>query len=370
MRTNTLATSVLFILSIAVSGDCAPSISSVDGTVSLGSSITISGSSFGSHSLQIDSLQSTIESGTVGQELSKSGWTRSDWGGWADPLYANDYAHSGTKSIKCSPDPVTNYNCAFAYDMPNVTTGQRFYASWWTRYTGSSAGQWKMFRASGPLTIVDGPEETYIANWFEVQQMVNVNPGGPGAYTYWLGGLPDGSGTWYRVELDWVASSAGSSDGSLTIRVTNDSGVINTWTQATLTHYGSSDSWDYAIWQNYVGNGTLSGTVNIWFDDIYVQYNTPARVELCSGSTWANRGKCEIQIPTAWSTTSISATANTGNFTNGSTAYLYAVDSDGTANSSGYTVEVGGGSITGGSPINTGATMRVGSGATRIYPVQ
>lgn len=74
-------------------------------------------------------------------------------------------------------------------------------------------------------------------------------------------------------------------------------------------------------------------------DDAFVDY-TQARVMLCPGSTWANRGACEIQVPMTWTISSINVQFNQGRFANGNTAYLYVVDSTG-ANSQGYSVTIG-----------------------------
>lgn len=334
----------------------APAITNSTGTISTGGAVTISGSGFGSHTMQVESLQSNIETGTTGQTLSKSGWDL-NWNGYGPQVaYATDAHHSGSKSIKCGGlNADTSGMCAFAYKMPSVTAGQMFYASWWVRYLGTAGNaspmQWKMFRASKNETIVDGQSELMISNWFDYQQLININPGASGSSSHWLGGLPAADGKWYRVELEWKASSTNTANGSATIRVTSDSGVIEIWTSPqSITHVSSSDNWSYAIWQNYVGNNSPV-KADIWFDDPYVQYNTPARIELCSGSTWTNRGKCEIQVPTVWSASSISATVNAGNFSSGSTAYLYIVDSTGAANGAGNQVKIGGSSATPPAPV-------------------
>lgn len=314
----------------------APAVTSANGSIKQGGTVTISGSGFGAHPMQVESLQSNIEAGTSGSALSKSGWVK-DWG-WANPLYSTDAAHSGSKSLKCSLNGSSQYNCAFAYDMPNVGPGQMFYATWWVKYNGDSGGQWKMFRASEQQTIVDANQTVAMFNWLNsASQLAPIGQSylWPEGSTY-----PAGDNKWYRVELIFKASDAGSSNGTLTVNRYTDAGVVSGQTfSGVKTHEASNDSWSWAIWQNYIGNGINSAT--IWLDDLYVQYNTPARVELCSGSTWTNRGKCEIQVPTSWGTSSVNANVNTGNFSAGSTAYFYVVDSSGTANGTGTKVIIG-----------------------------
>jgi hypothetical protein len=320
----------------------APSVSGVSGIVADSQNISISGSSFGAHSLNVESLQSNIEAGVVGQALSKSNWIK-DWG-WANPLYANDFAHSGSKSLKCTLSSSSDYNCAFAYDMSNVLAGQKFYATWWVKYNGDTNGQWKIFRASGIETIVDGPQEIAFFDWLSSAPHFAINPGTAEDTTIWTddSAWPAGDNTWYRVELELTASSTNQSNGAVNIsRYTNAGSFYSSSNPNLKTHVSAGDSWSYAIWQNYIGNGIDNAT--IWLDDLYVQYNTVARVELCANSTWSSRGRCEIQVPSAWTTSLITASVNKGSFANGSNAYVYVVDSAGTVNASGYPVTIGSG---------------------------
>lgn len=318
----------------------APSITGASGSIKTGESISITGSGFGSHNLQIESLQQSIEGGTNGQIFQKSGWTLSDWDLYGvSPRYADDSVHSGSKSIKCSY--TAGGNCAFAYDMPDVGPGQRFYATWWVKYSGSTAGQWKMFRASEALTISDGNQQLNMFNWFSLQQQNVLHPSYPAQRTLWYGGLyPTGDNTWHRVELDYVAGSTSTANGVITVRVTKENGTVATGSNSDVNTHPNGGSWRHAIWQNYLGNG-ITGANNIWLDDLYVQYNTPARVELCAGSTWGNRGKCEIQVPSKWGTSQIVAMVNSGSFASSSTVYIYVVDSSNAVNSNGYQVKTG-----------------------------
>jgi hypothetical protein len=91
-----------------------------------------------------------------------------------------------------------------------------------------------------------------------------------------------------------------------------------------------------------IGLDTNDGTnITVDYDDIYLD-NSPARVEICSGSTWASRSHCEIQISSAWSSSSITATVNRGSFGASNSVYLYVVDASNQANSSGYAITIGG----------------------------
>jgi hypothetical protein len=99
---------------------------------------------------------------------------------------------------------------------------------------------------------------------------------------------------------------------------------------------------------------SVAGSYN--YDDYYIDY-TPARVEICNGSTWATRGICNTQIPTNWSASSIGIVVNQGTFTAGSSKYLYVVDSNNTANSSGTQIQFGSGG--GGTTDTTAPTASI-----------
>jgi len=88
-----------------------------------------------------------------------------------------------------------------------------------------------------------------------------------------------------------------------------------------------------------------------YFADLYLD-TTWQRVMICTGSTWAAKGTCEMQIPnTTWNDTSIQVTVNRGAYGSTDSAYLYVVDSNGDGNSTGQQITFGEG--------GTGATHRV-----------
>lgn len=324
-----------------------PSISSISGPLSMNSSLTVSGSNFGSHNLQVEWIGSNIESGTVGADFSKSRWFNDE--GWANTKYASDASHSGSKSLKCIVDGTTNYNCEFGYQLTSpVLANQTLYVTWWVRKDSQdNTGQWKMLRASGIRTIVDGPQELVLFNWNPVSgggpSQIVVDPGQSNDQTFWPPStmFAWGDNKWYRQELLIRTSSIGTRNGSATLSRYDGTSLSSYNTGSILTSVTSSYAYNYVIFQNYNGNG-MTGS-SIWFDDIYVQ-TTPARVELCNASTWASRTQCEIQVPTSWTNTVITFSGNRGSFQNG-TAYLYVIEQTGSVNASGYpiTVTTGGG---------------------------
>jgi hypothetical protein len=170
-------------------------------------------------------------------------------------------------------------------------------------------------------------------------------PGGPSGI-YRPNGIVENR--WYRIEGWAVQSSPGAQDGTLHIDIFDQSNTARPFVAydgTVRTRSASTPSWQYLVWQNYLGNGLEQG--NIYQDDFFIQFGSRARVELCAESTWSGRKHCEIQIPSAWSANAITLTVNKASFTSGQTAYLYVVDSSGNVNSSGYLVTIGSG---GGTP--------------------
>jgi hypothetical protein len=79
----------------------------------------------------------------------------------------------------------------------------------------------------------------------------------------------------------------------------------------------------------------------MWDDDVYVD-NTWARVVLGNAATLDACTRLEIQIPIKWSGNSVTIMARTGSaFSQGTTAYLYVVDSNGVANVAGFPLRIG-----------------------------
>lgn len=99
--------------------------------------------------------------------------------------------------------------------------------------------------------------------------------------------------------------------------------------------------------QNYlyllgIDPSTPAGLSGETFDmsEIYVD-TVLARVAIGDASTWSNVEHYEMQLPTAWSSTSITVDFNQGTFDADDTAYLYVFDRDGDV-SNGYEITIEG----------------------------
>jgi hypothetical protein len=87
------------------------------------------------------------------------------------------------------------------------------------------------------------------------------------------------------------------------------------------------------------GYARMAGQPNNWryMADLYLDYSI-ARVVLGNAPTLAASTIRELQIPTAWSNTSITFQANLGAFASGQTAYVYVVDANGVVSATGRPV--------------------------------
>jgi hypothetical protein len=77
-----------------------------------------------------------------------------------------------------------------------------------------------------------------------------------------------------------------------------------------------------------------------WLDDFYLD-TTWARIMIGNAAAWEQCTHREVQIPSAWSDTSITVTVNQGSFKDGAQAYLYVVDADGSVNTQGFPISFG-----------------------------
>jgi hypothetical protein len=347
----------------------------------------------------IQFLKSNIEAGTNGVDVSlPTGWaTDTTSASFEAPHYSTTQVRGGsvTKSMQARIPAGTpgQYGSGFWYDY-GAGGIQQVYASWYvypnlvSMNDSEDQGQWKILRLTpGDLGVhTDTRHNVYFA-----MQSINTYPTAPTLatgteylYNYCgdadpstpsYGCQTDGStaappyacynnvnpgwnptgnindagfgwdtrpwiGTnnkWFRFELFAKFGTADTLDGQVTLMISDQSDVPRYYVNwdATMTHGTNAEVWRYINWQNYWGNG--SNEAYFYFTDVYVQFGTQARVEICNSSTWAARKHCEIQYPTAWADGEITVTLNKGSFTE-EQSYLYVIDSNGNVNANGYEI--------------------------------
>jgi hypothetical protein len=334
--------------------DITAAVSNMDGTV------TITGDGFGENLLNfswLGGMDGYIESGTLGQPADNwpSGWSRLD-NAWPDPVFDGE-AHSGSKSLLQHDAPGDEFWAAepIMYRLPS--SQKTVYVSFWAKLDilQGSFGQWKVLRISPDNDVSDAQSgewdflfnrvsgSTYRGMQCEVSSG-DWTDGYPGddynlRYLNSYGGVSIQSGKWQRFDIELTHNSEpGAEDGRLVVRSQQgtDNPKESTMNDGWETRCDADDVLTrYVIWQGYGGNGIEAE--KIWTDDMYVQWGTIARVELCIGSSWQDRGSCEIQPAESWTGDSVRINLNKGAL-NQETAYLYIVDSAGITNEPGFPI--------------------------------
>ena len=349
----------LVALIASVAAGAAPSISGVSGTVSHGSSITITGSSFGSKTTAAPVAWKTFEDNSITS------------GGWSIGFPAN-FSISGSNNRSNSSYYGKAYyggseeRVWFSRNLPSATL---FFTSFWLRLSSNANQQsGKFYRVyfSGANS-----DNIYLSTGdgnFQIRGYSECN-----GSTEWGAGPSMAQNGWSKVDILLSQS------GGMTAWVNG----VQSWTHPEWT--GGGCGWapsGHSIDLPNMLDGPERGHVALGeygYDDILFD-TTQARVELCPGSTWAARGGCESQPATSWGASSIVVTVNRGGFSTGNTAYLYVVDSTGTANASGYSVTIGGGggggttytvtpSAGANGSISPSTPQTVNSGATTAFTV-
>ena len=304
-----------------------PSISSTSGSWSQGSSVTVSGSSFGNDGDEVPIKFDDFESGVVGASLGTGGWSVTADNGPDVPEYSSTRSWSGSK---CGYTDISMGGDSAAY-MANCNT-ETFYVSLMHYFTTSGTPNTskgvRVNAADGPNVYTSYPGifvQDYHRNNRHTIKPDDESGTGATAYTANLS-----TGQWYRLEY-WfkMSSPAGSTNGEVdgwqNLSHTSD------WSGITRSS-GVTDKWQTCMLPFYYGNG---GTGENWYDDVYIS-KSKARVEIGNSSTWSGCSTRQIQGVTSWSNSSIGIEVNLGSFGSVSGRYLYVVDDNGTVNANGY----------------------------------
>lgn len=309
----------------------APSITSVSGSVAHNGTVTIGGSGFGSKTAAAPVLWDTVDNQATYSGLS-DGATIPTGGGNPWPNNHNGTVKYDRSSVQRHGNSTAAYTANAVNGLfveKNIPTSHYMYISWWWKPASSPMGSAdhssKFFRASNSRDVVN---KTF--SWNQQSDYVYSSPnycqnGGGINWAGWSGN----TGQWNFMEA-WFDSVNRRYETTVN-GVSN--GVIN-WNLCSAFDFDQVNAigWD--------SGGSNPFALRFWMDDIYVD-NALSRVMICSGSTWGNRSHCEMQIPSSWGQSSITARVNQGTFGSGSGAYIYVVDTAGTANSNGYRVTFG-----------------------------
>ncbi len=350
--------SILILLFAGIQVFAAPSISSLSGSLTDGSAITVTGTNFGANGPNIV-IFDNFDSGTNGS-LIKTGngsatvgkWDRIQAdGGGNQPVYDNTYSVSGSLANMGNatvqfPSPGDSSS---AMVVTNINTTDVFLTYWFYLPTSSNF----------PCT-----NGTYNCNWkaawiygstaADDDQVLPVGlpSSGTEPYTSWAISCNDCygpstswfyfnmyKGNWYRISA-WVhATSDNTSHRDLWVMSTDASIPVTqevNWT-GRIFNLGTDMFENFSInsWARECTNCTESAPR---FDDVYMATgsNARARVEVGNASTYNSSTNLAIASVTAWTNTTITATIRQGSFSSLTNAYLYVVDANGVVNTTGY----------------------------------
>ena len=362
--------SILILLTIACNAFAAPSISGVSGTITNGQSITISGSGFSTKTTAAP-LLSSYDNATT-----SNNWSGGSLGG--------SWTTSGTISLSQTQQRSTHTQNSYAVTYDNnsgydsvryqrESADDKLYVSFWmyrdnatlNMVTGSgdnakflriyqdssgtegdtyyqlvcnSSGDAMSLRSSGDQTAdCDGWTVDYTSSLYNADRYSSIKFNAAANST-----LPKMQ-NWehYEYYMDYP-STTGNNDA--TNIIWKDGATVARSIDIAVNEAGAANEWRWVMLGQV--SGAYSPSYNEYIDQVYID-NTPARVFISDSSTMtmpdiASHHHSEIQVASSWSDSSITFTLNQGSFANGSTVYVYVVDSAGAVNATGEAITFGG----------------------------
>lgn len=355
----------------------APSITGINGTLSNGQSITITGSGFGATGPTVV-LFDDFEKGTNGNDVSVSE-NGAQIGTWSYeqpaenylpyPIYSTAYANSGSKSMFSTflreggntPHMLIHFSATdgifFSYkqylpvgkDVPGTN--------------GGGGANWKLWWLWGATWPDSDFLPVFLDNTLPMQE----------AYATWGAADDQDSparydGTWWASQFtrgQWMRwhfyAKGGQTDGAVGFYEVRPDGIytISSASNVYTMHPGE-------LWQNltFPGYGRDDNNAVVYIDDVYVATGSAAqaRVEIGNSSTYTSNSNIATFTPTSWSDTSITATVRNGSFTSG-TVYLAVTDSSGSTTT--YATPLTYGATYGETAPSTVSGCTISGGATR-----
>src|SRR5574343_165202 len=394
---------IVFNIFFCVVAQSAPVINSISGTVSNGNVITISGSGFRSTGPNI-SIYHDFEKGTNGNLVSTTAnsatvnqWSRLDEPTQAPARYSNDYAHSGSLSMRNywgeggSAEP----GGRLIRLLGNIT---EVYFQFWMMIPvgghvpgeGTLGANWKIWNISGDpwpgavsyestlmVNVADWPPTSWgfilLNPWYGPGDSLDSSQ--PGYHDAGYASINLAPSVWHRVEVYMKGGS--SSNGTLgSWHMSANQPRAEMGYSTTKTNLPNGAYYQSIRFPAYARGDATSRT---YHEDIYVATGAGARarVEIGNAATYSTSTNLAVATSTSWSNTSVQATVRQGSFTNGS-AYLYVTDATGVVNANGYPITVGGGGGTtytvtpsagANGTISPNTPQTVNSGSTTTFTV-
>jgi len=368
----------------------APSVSSISGTISHGSTITVSGANFGAKA----TAAPYVWDDASGPQTATRGNTTASYGPWdfAYP-YTNDAAY---RLAYRRPSEVTKANGVVggvALPHNHVT---RYLAG--AHYNSGSTDTHAGYNVTAGKNNQQGQPYTYISYYVRVDPSWNFESGdhnfkeydyaagngymgdGPNSY-FSLYNINQSNASWAANYIEGMNVSIRSVDTSLVewypqydtvFSKTSAPSPVQAWRKVefVLKHNDSTDGvhrifqdnvkkWEVNLDDDGVASpaaraetvfggyareaGSSEAYKNNWryYADIYYDHSW-ARVILANNANYSAATVVEPQVPNTWSSSSVTAKVNLGKLPDTGTAYLFVFDAQNNRNSTGYPVTLGG----------------------------
>jgi hypothetical protein len=316
-------------------------ITGVTGTVADNSTVTLTGVGFGTKPTAPPLKYDDFENGTTGSTISNA-WEYD--GFYYQPTYTTGRVRpNSTRSVRCSwivprqpGDDGVNFGLgirsAWPRDGGNIT--QLYFDAWYYLESPQPMRNHKLWR----LHTGDVGQPNLYMNIYGDSNLNRVGQDGlANAATGYTGysmdngdgyGFASMVGRWSHIQVWLTESSIGVQNGRMWVAVNSHVGIdglvktrdANThWNQLFIGNYMSTD---------LAGGGPLTTDIHTYWDHVYID-TYRQHVEIGNNAVYANATQREIQIPSAWSNTSISVRLNRGGFPSFSGLYLFVVDDAG-----------------------------------------
>lgn len=321
-------------------------------TIATGQVITITGSSFGTRPTQTPWIWDNAEDKSNGQSTADGGWAWVEDGGDNPkrPTYSNYNTRTGSSmsfEVVYRTEPDGGWTNSFA-KADYTNTLNEIYVDVWCYFTDISPElrqqKWIRTQVNGAGGLPNFYPGNQCTGW-NGQMTFSFEGSGPDyddghVDTHFY--RPRWEGRWFHLQYYNKMGTAGVNNGEL--KVWGDGELMYHVTDIENRGPGYTNNlgiicFGYFISRSFYVN-CVEGTPNqgeftVYYDDIYVDNRSRARVEIGNVATYNSCTHREIQPMTAWADGAISFTANTGSFAQNDEVYLFVVDGDGNI-STGY----------------------------------
>lgn len=346
-----------------------PSITNVTGTLTQGSTLTVSGSGFGSKTAAAPYYYNNMAGEVAGTRYDAMSNPMTDFSpdgrGYPEVTASEFYSQSRSLHMHYKTSTALGgFNSMFpkvGLTLPANT--RELYYSARVKYTHSNAIDtfdspiFKWARA-GSSTAYSGDPAFRNTMFFGADLELNGNGANHNAGYLDFTGAPGGSynpgatgaggyfdapslvaNQWHDSEYTYLMSET--AGGLFEAAINNEISCSVAGTTAAnsseniewlISHFDGNDS--------YNNHPTVTGNEwHLYVDEIYVD-TTRAKVFISDSPTWSGRDSTkqkDLQIPATWSATSLTVSCNIPSFTSG-TVYMYVMNENGIVNETGYSL--------------------------------